>query len=134
MKKSVMEKRVLDVLEVIECQIARVIAGTSLKDGRPVLTGCIGELQKLRDAMSLADRQQGERVRELEDERNRLLYWLLECYRSFTRDASIDDGMTDGEITEALCSVLTNRDLDPNTADGKEHLVEWGAKPNRERY
>ena len=67
-------------------------------------------------------------------ENDSLFYWLLECYRTLTRQPDVDDGFTDDEMTDKLCSVLSNRGLDPNTQAGKQFREKWAAKPNRVKF
>ena len=73
-------------------------------------------------------------IERLEVEVSRLCYWLLETYRTLTRDASMDDGMTDDELAKAIVDVLANREIDPNTVAGSKHLGIWEVKDSRERY
>ena len=71
---------------------------------------------------------------ELENDNQRLLYWLLECYKTLTRDPSYEDGYTDNEMSKHLVSVLANRGLDPNSKAGQLFLTSFEKKSNQDRF
>jgi|CXWL01.1.fsa_nt_gi hypothetical protein len=71
---------------------------------------------------------------ELANDNQRLLYWLLECYRTLTRDPSYEDGYTDNEMCAHLVSVLANRGLDPNSTAGQLFLTSYEKKLDQERF
>src|SRR5690349_6534361 len=65
--------------------------------------------------------------RELEAERQTLIYWLLRAYQSGHREGW-EDGPSSDETMDGLLSVLANRGYDPTLSDAAKELLKQPPK------
>jgi len=61
-------------------------------------------------------------MRDSDEEREVLIYWLLRAYQSGHREGW-EDGPSTDETMDGLLSVLANRGYDPNLSEAAKELI-----------